>query len=43
VGTVTGPAVITGLISQMVWILLMLAISGYLWNLGSKKFLAAGG
>ncbi len=43
VGMVNGPAVITGLISQMVWIGLMLVISGYLWNQGSKKFLAAGG
>ncbi len=43
VGTVHGPAVITGLLSQMIWIGLMLVISGYLWNLGSKKFLAAGG
>jgi ABC-2 type transport system permease protein len=43
VGTVTGPAVFTGLISQTVWIGLMLVISGCLWNLGSKKFLAAGG
>ncbi len=43
IGAVTGPAVITGLLSQAVWIGLMLLLSGVLWNLGSKKFLAAGG
>ncbi len=43
IGTVTGSAVFVGLASQMVWILLMTMISVFLWNMGSKKFLAAGG
>jgi ABC-2 type transport system permease protein len=43
IGTVTGPAVIIGLVSQIIWIGLLLLFSGYLWNIGSKKFLAAGG
>ena len=43
IGTVTGTDVMTGLVSQIVWIGMMLLISGSLWHLGSKKFLAAGG
>ncbi|MCE5343885.1 MAG: ABC-2 family transporter protein [Eubacteriales bacterium] len=42
-GTVTGPAVLTGLCFQLAWIGLMVVISRFLWNLGSRKYLAAGG
>ena len=42
-GALTGTAVLTGAVSQIVWIGLMLLFSRFLWNLGSRKYLAAGG
>lgn len=43
VGTTTGADVWTGLALQVFWIAAVLFISRGLWNLGSRKFLAAGG
>jgi ABC-2 type transport system permease protein len=42
-GATTGTEVFTGLCIQLVWIGLMLVFSRFLWNLGSRKYLAAGG
>ncbi|MFH1512960.1 MAG: ABC-2 family transporter protein [Bacillota bacterium] len=43
VGTATRSEVLTGMAFQLVWIGLMVLISRGLWNLGAKKYLAAGG
>ena len=43
VGATTGVSVLTGLLCQWVWIGLMTLLSRFLWNLGAKKYLAAGG
>lgn len=43
VGTATGPSILTGMAAQWIWIVLMIFISRGLWNLGSRKYLAAGG
>ena len=43
VGSITGTAVLTGLLAQLGWIGLMVLISRGLWNVGAKKYLAAGG
>jgi ABC-2 type transport system permease protein len=42
-GATTGTAVLTGLCYQFVWIGLLVVFSRFLWNLGSRKYLAAGG
>ena len=42
-GTVVGGAALAGLLMQAVWMGLMLLFSGFLWRMGSRKYLAAGG
>ncbi len=42
-GAVSGPAVFLGYAAQLCWIGLLIGFSRWLWNLGSRKFLAAGG
>ncbi len=42
-GTISGAAIIRGLLSQLIWIGILLIVSTFLWKIGSKKFLAAGG
>lgn len=43
VGSVSRSAILTGIACQIIWIGLMVLISRLLWNLGKKKYLAAGG
>ncbi len=42
-GAAVGGQVLWGMLFQLVWIGLMVAFSRFLWNLGSRKYLAAGG
>lgn len=42
-GTVSGSAVLLGYAAQLLWIGALVWVSRGLWNLGSRKFLAAGG
>ena len=43
VGTASRSAILTGIMLQLFWIGMMILISHGLWNLGKKKYLAAGG
>lgn len=42
-GRLQTDGILIGLLVQMMWILVMAALTGLIWNIGSKKYIAAGG